>query len=80
MARTRQTARKSTGGRALTSRTPVELAPAPAPPSPTPAQLEEEDEEVPGRDYFFAEDQDGRIMEVDEEGNLTSPLPSPTPA
>ena len=36
------------------------------------------DVEVPGRDYF-EEDQDGRIMEVDEEGNLTSPLPSPTP-
>ena len=35
---------------------------------------------MPGRDYFFAEDQDGHIMEVDEEGNLTSPLPSPTPA
>ena len=38
-----------------------------------------DDEEVPGRDYFD-EDQDGRIMEVDEEGNLRSPLPSPTPA
>ena len=38
-----------------------------------------DDEEVPGRDYFFDEDQDGRIMEVDEEGNLRSPLPSPTP-
>src|SRR6185312_16705235 len=56
-----------------------EPAPAPGPPSPAPAQSEEEDEEVPGRDYFFTEDQDGRIMEVDEEGNLTSPLPSPTP-
>ena len=37
------------------------------------------DEEVPGRDYF-EEDQNGRIMEVDEEGNLRSSLPSPTPA
>jgi len=80
MVRTRQTTRKSTGGRALTSRTPVELAPAPAPPSPTPAQSEEEDEEVLGRDYFFDEDVNGRIMEVDEEGSMTSPLPSPTPA
>ena len=80
MARTRQTARKSTGGCVFACRTPVELAPAPAPPSPTPAQSEEEDEEVPRRDYFFAEDENGRIMEVDEEGNMTSPLPSPTPA
>ena len=39
-----------------------------------------DDEQVPGRDYFFEEDQDGRIMEVDEGGNLRSPLPSPTPA
>jgi len=39
-----------------------------------------DDVDVPGRDYFFEEDQDGRIMEVDEEGNLRSPLPSPTPA
>ena len=78
MARTRQTARKSTGGRVFACRTPIEPAPAPAPPSPTPAQLEEEDEEVPGRDYFFDEDENGRIMEVDEEGNMTSPLPSPT--
>jgi len=37
-----------------------------------------DDDEVPGRDYFFDEDQDGRIMEVDEEGNLRSPLASPT--
>ena len=80
MARTYQTARKSTGGRVFARRIPVEPAPAPAPPSPAPAQSEEEDEEVPGRDYFFEEDQDGRIMEVDEEGNLRSPLPSPTPA
>ena len=70
MARTYQTARKSTGGRAYARRTPVEPAPAPTLPSPAPAQSEEEDEEVLGRDYFFAEDQDGRIMEVDEEGNL----------
>ena len=80
MARTRQTARKSTGGRAYARRTPVEPAPAPAPPSSAPAQSEEEDKEVPGRDYFFVEDQDGRIMEVYEEGNLRSPLSSPTPA
>ena len=80
MARTYQTARKSTGGRFFARRIPVELAPAPAPPSPAPAQSEEEDEEVPGRDYFFDEDENGRIMEVDEEGNLTSPLSSPTPA
>ena len=78
MVRTHQAVRKSTGGCAFARRTPVEPAPAPAPPSPTPAQSEEEDEEVPGRDYFFAEDEDGRIMEVDEEGNLTSSLPSPT--
>jgi len=39
-----------------------------------------DDEQVPGRDYFFEEDQDGHIMEVDEEGNLRSPLPSLTPA
>ena len=39
-----------------------------------------DDEEVPGRDYFFEEDQDGRIMEVYEKGNLRSPLSSPTPA
>ena len=80
MARTYQTARKSTEGHVFARRTPIEPAPAPAPPSPAPAQSEEEDEEVPGRDYFFAEDQDGRIMEVDEEGNQTSPLPSQTPA
>ena len=80
MVRTHQAVRKSTGGCVFARRTPVEPAPAPALPSPAPAQSEEEDEEVLGRDYFFAEDQDGRIMEVDEEGNLTSPLPSPTPA
>ena len=80
MARTRQTSRKSIEGRAYARRTPVEPAPAPAPPSPAPAQSEEEDKEVPGRDYFFVEDQDGRIMEVYEEGNLRSPLSSPTPA
>ena len=80
MARTYQTARKSTRGRVFAHRTSVEPAPAPAPPSPTPAQSEEEDEEVPGRDYFFDEDENGRIMEVDEEGNMTWPLLSPTPA
>ena len=71
MVRTYQTARKSTGGCVFTRRTPVEPDPAPAPPSPAPAQSEEEDEEVPGRDYFFDEDENGRIMEVDEEGNMT---------
>jgi len=38
----------------------------------------EEVEEVLGRDYFFAEDQGGRIMAVDAEGNMSTPLPSPT--
>ena len=71
MARTYQTARKSTGRRVFAHRTSVEPALAPAPPSPTPAQSEEEGEEVPGRDYFFDEDENGRIMEVDEEGNMT---------
>ena len=54
MARTRQTARKSTGGRAFAHRTvpaPAETVPAPAP-APVLAQPEEEVEEVPGRDYF----------------------------
>ena len=81
MARTKQTARKSTGGRVFTRRTvpaPVEPVPAPVP-APVLAQPEEV-EEVPGRDYFFAEDQDGRIREVDADGNMQTPLPSPTPA
>ena len=102
MARTYQTARKSTGGRAYARRTPVEPqqeeVPVPPVQEDAPAQPEEplapredhpdaaanalggDDEEVLGRDYYFEEDQDGRIMEVDEEGNLRSPLPSPTPA
>ena len=63
MARTRQTARKRTGGRAFARRTvpaPAEPVPAPAP-APVLAQPEEEVEEVPGRDYFFDEDQEGNI-------------------
>ena len=82
MARTRQTARKSTRGRAFACRTvpaPAEPVPAPAP-APVPAQPEEEVEEVPGRDYFFDEDQEGNIREVDADGNMQPPLPSPTPA
>ena len=79
MARTRRTARKRTGGHASARHTPVEPAPALAF-SPAPAQLVEEVEEVLGRDYFFAEDQGGRIMAVDAEGNMSTPLPSPTPA
>ena len=81
MARTKKTARKSTGGRAFVRRTvptPVEPVPAPVP-APVLAQPEEV-EEVPGRDYFFAEDQDGRIREVDADGNMQTPPPSPTPA
>ena len=81
MARTRQTAHKSTGGRAFARHTvpaPAELVPAPAP-VPVPAQQEEEVEEVPGRDYFFDEDQEGNIREVDADGNMQPSLPSPTP-
>ena len=81
MARTRQTARKSTGGRAFARRTvptPAEPVPAPAP-APVLAQPEEEVEEVPGRDYFFDEDQEGNIREVDADGNMQPSLPSPTP-
>jgi len=44
-----------------------------------PAQPEEEVEEVPGRDYFFDEDQEGNIREVDADGNIQPSLPSPTP-
>ena len=82
MARTRQTARKRTGGRAFARRTvPAPAEPVPAPsPAPVPAQPEEEVEEVPGRDYFFDEDQEGNIREVDADGNMQPPLPSPTPA
>ena len=102
MARSRQTARKSTRGPPHPIHHPQEPqqeeVPVPPVQEDAPAQPEEplappedhpdvaadapggDDEEVPGRDYFFDEDQDGRIMEVDEEGNLTSPLPSPTPA
>jgi len=72
MARTKWTACKSTGGRAFTCRAvpaPAEPVPAPAP-TPVPAQLEEEVEEVPGRDYFFDEDQEGNIREVDADGNI----------
>jgi len=82
MARTRQTARKRTGGRAFARRTvpaPAEPVPAPAP-APVPAQPEEEVEEVPGRDYFFDEDQEGNIREVDADGNIQPSLPSPMPA
>jgi len=82
MARTKQTARKSTGGRVFARRTipaPAEPVPAPAP-APVPAQLEEEVEEVPRRDYFFDEDQEGNIREVDADGNIQPSLPSPTPA
>ena len=49
-------------------------------PAPVPAQPEEEVEEVPGRDYFFAEDQEGHIREVDADGNMQTSLPSPTQA
>ena len=82
MARTRQTARKRTGGRAFARRTvpaPAEPVPAPAP-APVPAQPEQEVVEVPGRDYFFDEDQEGNIREVDADGNMQPSLPSPTPA
>jgi len=82
MARTRQTACKSIGGRAFARRTvpaPTEPVPAPAP-APVPAQPEEEVEEVPGMDYFFDEDQEGNIREVDADGNIQPSLPSPTPA
>ena len=82
MARTRQTARKSTRCRAFARHTvlaPAEPVPAPAP-APVPAQPEEEVEEVPGRDYFFDEDQEGNIREVDADGNMQPSLPSPMPA
>jgi len=42
-----------------------------------PAQPEEEVEEVPERDYFFDEDQEGNIREVDADGNIQPSLPSP---
>ena len=82
MARTKQTARKSTGGHVFAHRTipaPVEPVPAPVA-APVPAQPEEEVEEVPGRDYFFAEDQEGHIREVDADGNMQTSPPSQTPA
>ena len=81
MARTRQTARKRTGGRAFARRTvPAPAEPVPAPvPAPVPVQPEEEVEEVPGVDYFFDEDQEGNIREVDADGNIQPSLPSPTP-
>ena len=81
MARTKRTACKSTGGRAFARRTvPAAAEPVPAPaPAPVPAQPEEEVEEVPGRDYFFDEDQEGNIREVDADGNMQPSLPSPTP-
>jgi len=72
MARTKRTARKSTGGHAFARRTisaPTEPVPAPAP-APVPAQPEEEVEEVPGRDYFFDEVQEGNIREVNADGNM----------
>ena len=77
----KQTDRKSTGGRVFTRRTVPALAePVPAPvPAPVSAQPEEEVEEVLGRDYFFAEDQDGHIRAVDADGNMQTSLPSPTP-
>ena len=82
MAKTKQTARKSTRGRVFARRTiPAPAEPAPAPDSAlVPAQPEEEVEEVPGRDYFFAEDQEGHIREVDADGNMQTSLPLPTPA
>ena len=82
MARTKQTARKSTGGRVFARRTvPAPAEPVPTPePAPVPAQPEEEVEEVPGRDYFFAEDQEGHIREVDADGNMQTSPPSQTPA
>ena len=51
MARTKQTARKSTGGRVFARRIVLAAAePVPAPvPAPVSAQPEEEVEEVPGR-------------------------------
>ena len=69
---------------------PIEPAPVPAPApvepapalalAPASAQLVEEVEEEPEMDYYFAEDEDGRIMAVDAEGNMSTPPPSPTPA
>ena len=81
MARTKKTARKSIGGRAFARRTvPAPVEPAPAlVPAPVLAQPEEV-EEVPRRDYFFDEDQEGNIREVDADGNMQPSLPSPTPA
>jgi len=70
MARTRQTARKRTGGRAFARRTvpaPAEPVPAPAP-APMPAQPEEEVEEVPGRDYSLTKTKkatSGRSMRME---------------
>ena len=82
MARTKQTARKSTGGRIFARRNvPAPAEPVSAPvPAPVPAQPVEEVEEVPGRDYFFAEDQEGHIREVDADGNMQTSPPSQTPA
>jgi hypothetical protein len=80
MARTKQTARKSTGGRIFARHNvPAPAEPVPAPMSaPVPAQPVEEVDEVPLMDYFFAEDQEGHIREVDADGNMQTSLPSPT--
>ena len=78
MARTRQTARKCTGGPA-----PAYVAhfvPAPAPalvpapvPAPAPPQPMEDDEEDPEMLYYYVEYEDGQLLPVD------SPAP-PAPA
>ncbi|CAO2038223.1 unnamed protein product [Urochloa humidicola] len=67
MARAKQTARKSTGGR-------VRIAPPqPAPPT-TPV------EEEPEENYYFVEMEDGHYMELGPDGHLVEPTASPAPA
>ncbi|CAO2186958.1 unnamed protein product [Urochloa humidicola] len=67
MARTKQTARKSTGGRVRF------VPPQPAPPAPL---VEEEPEE----NYYFVEVEEGHFMEVAPDGHMVEPAASPIPA
>ena len=74
MARTYQTARKSTGGR-FVSRAPAEPTPAPVPaPVPNLVQPVEDVEEGLVMVYYFAEAEDGNIMEVDSPAPLPAAL------
>ena len=82
MVRTRQTARKCTGGPAPAYVAQFVPAPAPAPvpaPAPAPPQPMEDVEEDPEMLYYYVEDEDGQLMPVDSPAHPAPEADAPPP-